>query len=156
MGVWADVERTIQYDRWVVVYEVILSPLRAKLPNLCPWVSPQQPSSTRGEQRLFRFQQAPRSLTNSCKVGTSCKCIPVYQRSMRWLSSTDILGRWDWDRLHHGDVRRVSNWKDPVVPHTCCHMSGRVHAATDLFSKTWFCLKYKSINNRMICKVAKP
>ena len=45
--------------------------VRLKLPNWCPWDSPQLLSSTRGEQRSSRSPQAPRSSINSCRVRTS-------------------------------------------------------------------------------------
>lgn len=56
---------------------------RLKLPSLCPWVSPQQPSSTRGEQKLFRSRPAPRSWTNSCRVGTARN--PQWSSLLIWL-----------------------------------------------------------------------
>lgn len=108
-----------------------LSHSRPKLPNLCPWASPQQLSSTRGEQKLSRSLQAPRSWTSSCRVGVAQKytlisaadALNASVGQWPWVLLV-VLCRGNWDRLHHRNVRRVSNWEDPVVPHTCCHLSG--------------------------------
>lgn len=104
-----------------------------KLPNLCPWVSPQQQSSTRGEQKLFRSPPAPRSWTNSCRVCTVRKSTSIITADVVYVwhvwpmrIGLAVLCRWNWDGLHHRDVWRVSNREDPIVPHTCCHLSGRV------------------------------
>lgn len=121
---------------WTVVvffFSFALFHSRPKLPNLCPWASPQQLSSTRGEQKLSRSLQAPRSWTSSCRVGvaqqyTLMSAADTHNASVgQWIRVLlVVLCRGNWDGLYHRDVRRVSNREDPVVPHTCCHLSGSV------------------------------
>lgn len=119
---------------WTVVFfSFSLFHSRLKLPNLCPWASPQQLSSTRGEQKLSRSLQAPRSWTSSCRVGVAQQYALMSAADALNASVSQwprvllvVLCRGNWDGLHHRNVRRVSNWEDPVVPHTCCHLSGSV------------------------------
>lgn len=107
-------------------------PLRLKLPNLYPWVSPQLLSSTRGEQRSSRSPQAPRSLTSSCRVRTSWiypqipRGLLTFQKHESCFYPARSSRRRDRDGLHHRNVWRVSNGENPAVPHARRHLSGRV------------------------------
>lgn len=87
------------------------------------------PEESRDHPDLHRLQgagQTPAGLVHHMIV--VCYCMQedsVHHRPGRAVTCLSSC-RWHRDGLHHRDVWRVSHRKDTAVPHTSCHLSGRV------------------------------